>query len=121
MRGILQERKYGTIRIWNSTDGTLKQNITGHSDYVRSLTTLSNGDLVSGSDDTTIRVWNLTDGTFKLNITGPDFVYSLATLSNDEIVGGYLDGSIIIYLSDGTLIKTLDTFHLKLFEKNSKK
>jgi WD40 repeat protein len=96
------------IRVWNSTSGTLKLTLTGHSNDVYSLKTLSNGDLVSASNDNTILVWDLTDGTPKSNITYNAGAISVTILSNDEIVCGYSDGSIIIYLSDGTIKQVLD-------------
>ena len=44
-----------TIKIWNPTDGTLKQTLIGHSDWIRGLRTLPNGDLASGLYDETIK------------------------------------------------------------------
>jgi WD40 repeat protein len=43
--------------IWNPADGTLKQTLTGHTHYVLALTTLTNGDIVSGSQDNKIKIW----------------------------------------------------------------
>jgi WD40 repeat protein len=39
--------------------GTLKKTLTGHTWGVYALTTLSNGDLVSGSGDNTIKIWSV--------------------------------------------------------------
>ena len=39
----------------------IKQTLIGHNSGVVALTTLSNGDLVSGSDDNTIKIWNGND------------------------------------------------------------
>ena len=40
-----------TILIWDLTTGTVKRNLTGHSDWINALTTLKNGDLVTVSTD----------------------------------------------------------------------
>jgi WD40 repeat protein len=59
-----------TIKIWNPHDGTLKRTLNGHNGHVRSLTTLSNGDLVSGSNDRKIKIWIPNDGTLKRTLNG---------------------------------------------------
>jgi WD40 repeat protein len=46
------------IKIWNPNDGTLKRTINGHTGSVITLTTLPNGDIVSGSGDRTIKIWS---------------------------------------------------------------
>ena len=50
------------IKIWDVNSGTVKRYLTGHTNYVRALAVLQNGDLVSGSDDSTINIWNANDG-----------------------------------------------------------
>jgi WD40 repeat protein len=45
-----------------------------------------------------------------LNITDSDIAAALTILSNDEIVCGCDDGSIIIFSSYGSPIKTLNAF-----------
>jgi WD40 repeat protein len=47
-----------TIKIWNPNDGTLKQTLNGHTNWVNALATLPNGDIVSGSSDKTIKIWS---------------------------------------------------------------
>jgi WD40 repeat protein len=96
------------IRVWNSTDGTLKFTLSSHEGNILNLATLSNGDIVSAGLDQTIRVWNLADKTPKLNITTASSPLALTILSDDDIVCGFFDGKINIYMSDGTLNKTLD-------------
>jgi hypothetical protein len=46
-----------TTRIWNPHDGTLKRTINVNT-WVEALTTLSNGDLVSGLLSRSIIIWN---------------------------------------------------------------
>ena len=45
----------------------LQSTLTGHSDLVRSLAVLPNGDLASGSDDSTIKLWNTLSVSSKIN------------------------------------------------------
>ena len=44
------------VKIW-SIDGTLMQELKGHTGFVFSLCTLDSGEIVSGGDDCTVRVW----------------------------------------------------------------
>ena len=44
--------------------------LNGHTDLVRALAVLNNGDLASGSADTTIKVWNATSEKLKRTIKG---------------------------------------------------
>jgi len=67
--------------------GTLKKTLTGHTGVVVVLTTLSNGDLVSGSGDNTIKIWNGNDLSLKKTLTGhTSGVLALTTLSNGDLV-----------------------------------
>ena len=78
--------------------GTLKKTLTGHIDSVYALTTLSNGDLVSGSWDNTIKIWNGNDLSLKKTLTGhTDAVRALTTLSNGYLVSGSGDNTIKIW------------------------
>jgi WD40 repeat protein len=72
--------------------------MTGHSNWVRSLTTLLNGDLASGSYDTTINIWNPIDATLKKTLKGHSCgVYSLTTLLNGDLASGSADTTIKIW------------------------
>ena len=46
-----------TIRIWNIDTRRQVKLLTNHTADVNVLTTLSNGFLVSGSDDSTVKIW----------------------------------------------------------------
>jgi WD40 repeat protein len=46
-----------TIKIWNSTDGSLINTLNGHRYCVNALTTLFNGNIVS-CDEKEIIIWN---------------------------------------------------------------
>jgi WD40 repeat protein len=53
---IVSAGKDKVIKVWDSTSGIVRLNLTGHSFEIRALTTLPNDDIVSGSQDTSIRV-----------------------------------------------------------------
>lgn len=56
--GYVASGSYQEIKIWNpDTDGLVKS-LTGHSSYVLSLTVTKDGNLASGSFDSSIKIWN---------------------------------------------------------------
>jgi WD40 repeat protein len=87
---------YG-IQIRDPASLALKANYTGHSDYVRDLVELPNGDLASASDDKTIKIWDRATGNVKksLNFHYSE-VYSLALLKNGLLASGSTDRTIVI-------------------------
>ncbi|MES1212956.1 MAG: serine/threonine-protein kinase [Singulisphaera sp.] len=53
----------GTIRLWNTTDWSLKRVLTGHEGAVNAVAFLPASDVIfSGGDDGTVRRWNLANG-----------------------------------------------------------
>jgi WD40 repeat protein len=85
-------------------------NITGHSLDVSSLLQLSNGMLVSGSEDHTIRIWD-PNNNYSLVATLNDtrHVTSLLQLSNGMLVSGSVDSPIKIWDANKyTLVTTLN-------------
>jgi WD40 repeat protein len=89
--------------------GSLLLTIAAHTDYVSALTTLPNGDLVSGSWDNTIKIWHPIDGSLKKILTGhTDDVEALTILQNGDLASGSDDRTIIIWnADDGTIKRTL--------------
>jgi WD40 repeat protein len=101
-----------SIRIWNSTDWTLKSifydydlttcSINGYRVRdINALTVLNNGDLVSASNFGTISIWNQNDWTLKKRIRAFQFddspsycgsgVNALAILSNGNLASTWLN------------------------------
>jgi WD40 repeat protein len=76
----------------------LLRTLNGHTDWVRALTVLQNGDLASGSDDKTIKIWNPIDGTLKRTLTGhTNSVLALTVLQNGDLASGSSDTTIKIW------------------------
>ena len=70
----------------------------GHTNWVRSLVVLANGDLASGSYDKTIIIWNTQNGQKKQTLVGhTDRVGSLVVLANGDLASGSNDKTIIIW------------------------
>jgi WD40 repeat protein len=72
------------------------------------LTVLQNGDLASGSGDTSIKIWNPIDGTLKKTLNGhTNWVYVLTVLQNGDLASGSYQEIKIWNPIDGTLKRTL--------------
>jgi WD40 repeat protein len=62
------------------------------------LTVLQNGDLASGSWDSTIKIWNPIDGTLKRTLNEhTDEVCALTVLQNGDLASGSRDKTIKIW------------------------
>jgi WD40 repeat protein len=52
-----------SVRLWNVADGKEVKNLSGHTNWVYSLSFTSDGStLATGSADETVRLWSLTAG-----------------------------------------------------------
>jgi WD40 repeat protein len=77
--------------------------LTGHTNIVYTLAILSNGNLASGSADSTVKIWNPSTGSLVYTLTGhTNAVWTLATLPN------YSNFKLIINLK-------FDIFYLYFF------
>ena len=47
-----------SIKIWDWVNGNCLQNLNGHKKWVKCVYQLSNGYIISGSDDKTIKIWD---------------------------------------------------------------
>ncbi|MBX3411677.1 MAG: WD40 repeat domain-containing protein [Pirellulales bacterium] len=72
------------IRLWNAADGTLKQTLRGHSDWVQRVAFSPGGDLLaSAGNDRRIHLWNAETGQLIKTLSRhPAAIYSL-TFSPD--------------------------------------
>ena len=95
-----------TIKIWNSTDGTLKQTLNSNEYGVFSLVVLHNGNLVSGSG--TIKIWNGEKYEVERTLTNhTNWVVCLTVFPNTDFASGSYDNTIIIWSSNGDYKRTL--------------
>jgi WD40 repeat protein len=102
-----------TIRIWDLTSRTCKFILTGHTDAVYGLKSISNEVLASASQDNTIKLWNITNGTLIKTLTGHTnpILWSIDKLNNEEILfSGSIDQNILMWnLTTGEVLKAKNT------------
>jgi WD40 repeat protein len=87
-----------TIKIWNTTDGTLNRTIDAHTSTIRALAVFPSGDLASAGDDKLIKIWNPFDWTLKRILDGhSDSIYSLAVMNNGLLASASWDKTVRIW------------------------
>ena len=63
---LLASGDWNTIKLWRVADGLEVRTLTGHTDWVRSVSFSSDGSLLaSGSEDRTIKLWRVADGALR--------------------------------------------------------
>jgi WD40 repeat protein len=103
------------ILVWNTQNGTLIKNLTGHSDFIYHIIKLQNGFFLSASADKSIKVWNSTDWSLSRTLEGHlDSVKCLAELSYDLVSSGSEDGEIRIW-------NVTEGIHLRTWKAHNKK
>jgi WD40 repeat protein len=102
---------YRNIVVWDTRNGSLKMNMTGHSLGILSLALLNSGDLATGSDDNLIKIWDMKTGEMKRNLTGhPSRILAMAALGYDDYLANSVKGLIRIWNANtGEIIKNLTT------------
>jgi WD40 repeat protein len=102
-----------TIRIWDLTSLTCKFILTGHTDAVYGLKSISNEVLASASQDNTINLWNITNGDLIRTLTGHTnpILWSIDKLKSEEILfSGSIDQNILMWnLTTGEVMKAKNT------------
>jgi WD40 repeat protein len=64
----------------------LLRTLNGHTYSVNALAVLQNGDLASGSSDSSIKIWNPINGTLKRTLNGhTSYVWALTVLQNGDL------------------------------------
>jgi hypothetical protein len=92
--------------IFNLNYGTIKNKLTGHLYPIQSLILLSNGDLVSRSDDRSIVIWNTNGGYERKKLVGhTGTIYSFVALANNDLASGGADKCVIIWNTEDGYIK----------------
>jgi WD40 repeat protein len=82
----------------------LRQTISGHNEAIQCLVVLPNGNIASGSTDTTIKIWCVKDNykCLKVLTDHEDSIWSMIAFHDNNIASGSRDHTIRIwdYLSD---------------------
>ena len=90
-----------TTKITVNYEWTVKRNLTGHTDWVRSLAISQEGLLISCSYDRLIKVWNIQTGECLKTLTGhTNIVSSLAISKEGLLISGSADKSINVWEKD---------------------
>ena len=109
----LVSTSFRDIKVWHLDSAKSKcvQNLIGHTNWVRYIIQVYNGDgvrLASCSDDMTIKVWDLEAGTCLQTIAHTSKMYCLLLLPSGDLASGSHESVINIWsLNSGTCVKTL--------------
>ncbi len=87
-----------TIKAWNATDNSNVCSISKHKDWIRDMEILSDGKMISASDDGSIRFINIDSCEQTDTITVGHYVLSLKLInSNKHLAAGCQDSIIRVY------------------------
>ena len=90
----------GTIRLWKLRSNQPIAELHGHENYIYSIAALSNGNIVSSSEDRTVKIWR--DTQCIQTITHPAIsVWCVAACKdNGDIVTGSSDNIVRVFSTD---------------------
>ena len=90
--------------------GLCQQKVEGHGAGVTSVAVLSDGRIVSGSDDKTLRIWNTLTGLCEQELKGHGaWLKSVAVLSDGRIVSRDSGDTTLIWTFDGQRFSSQST------------
>ncbi|MEQ9359127.1 nSTAND1 domain-containing NTPase [Coleofasciculus chthonoplastes] len=108
-----------TIKLWNSSDGSLIKTLEGHQDIVTSASFSPNGEIIaSTSVDKTIKLWNSSDGKLIKPLEGHNNGIVSATFSpNGEIIASISkDGNLKLWQYNDSNIEPINIADIGQFE-----
>ncbi|MEN6350926.1 MAG: Ig-like domain-containing protein, partial [Syntrophomonas sp.] len=106
----LASGSYKTVQIWDTSNWTCLQSITGHNENICSIAYSPDGSrLASGSLDKTIKIWNTSNGVCLKTLTDTNFITSVAySPDGSQLASGSYDCTIKIWdTASGSCQKTL--------------
>ena len=111
--GDLVGGAYLKFVIWNTTDWSVKKNISAHRWYLTAIAELQNGYLATGSMDFEIIIWDINNNGTKIKtlLGHKDYVTSLVVLNNGDLVSGSRDSTIRIWDTNSWAVKRNFTGH----------
>ncbi|CAF0943789.1 unnamed protein product [Adineta steineri] len=104
-----------SIKVWNSNNGLLIFNLTGHKSKIRELRKLNNNSVLSGSTDGVFKIWNISSGSFirTLDCSNSYAIVRLELLPNGYIVGKC--GEYMLNVWNSTDGKVVNNFKINNF------
>ncbi|KAL6816923.1 WD40-repeat-containing domain protein [Trichoderma camerunense] len=99
------------IKIWDVATGACIQTLKGHTDYIKSIATISPDQVVSGSHDGTIKIWDLTVSTSERTFDSHSRLVQSTALSLDgrQMASGLTDDRIKVWdVETGACVQTLE-------------
>lgn len=103
-----------TLAIYDLASGTLQRTLQGHQGDINTIAFLSEGRLISASDDHTLRIWNLESGTCLQTLSGEhtDRVQAVVSIPDrNQVISAASDGRIITWdLSTSRPVRPLLSF-----------
>ncbi|KAF4876807.1 Vegetative incompatibility protein HET-E-1 [Colletotrichum siamense] len=89
-----------TIRLWDTTSGSIQHELKGRSPRIRAISFAPDGSLLAtASSDTMVRIWNVTQGTCCYTLEGHSAIVDTVTFSPNGLViaSGSFDGTTRIW------------------------
>jgi WD40 repeat protein len=89
----------GTVKLWDTATGELKQTLRGHSDVVDAVAFSPDDKIVaSGSYDTTVLLWDAQSGDLRKTLSNAGKVTSVAFSHNGlTLAGGSWDKTVRLW------------------------
>ncbi|KAF3060313.1 hypothetical protein CFAM422_011473 [Trichoderma lentiforme] len=99
------------INIWDVATGACIRTLQGHTDYIKSIATISPDQIVSGSHDGTIKIWDLAIGSSEKSFDSNSRLVQSTALSLDgrQVASGLTDDRIKVWdVETGACTQTLE-------------
>lgn len=94
---LVASYRWGDIQIWDTNSWTMKLSFKGHTDDVRSLVLLPNGDFASASYDFSLKIWYPNGTALNTYKYHTNKINNAILLKSGRLATGSDDGTLIIY------------------------